>query len=214
LGVRSKEIEKFSYMNWKQMIRKEQPTVQTMFFTLLLLMPTSCRQDMHDQPRYESMEASDFFADGSASRRPPEGTVARGHLRDDELLYTGKVNGEIANVFPYQITQDVLTRGQQRYNIFCSPCHDRVGRGRGIIVERGMKQPPSFHIVRLREAEPGYFFDVITNGYGLMFSYASRVPVHDRWAIAAYIRALQLSQNATFGEVSATDLARIEGTNN
>jgi hypothetical protein len=171
----------------------------------------SCRQDMHDQPRYESMEASDFFENGSASRRPPEGTVARGHLRNDELLYTGKVNGRIADVFPYKMTKEILARGQERYNIFCSPCHDRVGTGRGIIVQRGMKQPPSFHIVRLREAEAGYFFDVMTNGYGIMYSYASRIPVHDRWAIGAYIRALQLSQNAGFSEVSEMDLEQLEG---
>ena len=180
------------------------------FLSVLFLIQSNCRQDMHDQPKYESLEASDFFEDGSASRRPPEGTVARGHLRDDELLYSGKTNGEIARFFPYKITRDILRRGQQRYNIFCSPCHDRVGNGRGIIVERGMKQPPSFHIVRLREAEPGHFFDVITNGYGAMYSYASRVPVQDRWAIVAYIRALQLSQNASFGDVSESDLERIK----
>jgi len=178
----------------------------------MLLVQSNCRQDMHDQPKYESLETSEFFEDGSASRLPPEGTVARGHLRDDELLYTGKENGEIAQVFPYPVTREMLTRGQQRYNIFCSPCHDRVGTGRGIIVQRGLKQPPSFHIVRLREAAPGHFFDVITNGYGVMYSYASRVPVHDRWAIIAYIRALQLSHNASFGDVSEADLEKIRET--
>lgn len=181
------------------------------FLAMPLLISAGCRQDMHDQPRYESMEATDFFEDGSASRWPPEGTVARGHLRDDELLYTGKINGEVSDVFPYLVTREMMNRGQQRYNIFCSPCHDRVGTGRGIVVERGMKRPPSFHIVRLREATPGYFFDVITNGYGAMFGYESRVPVHDRWAITAYIRALQLSQNASHGDVSESDLAKIEG---
>jgi hypothetical protein len=191
------------------MIAQHPHTLLAPFLAALLLLLMSCRQDMHDQPRYESMEASEFFQDGSASRRPPEGTVARGYLRTDELLYTGKISGEIANIYPYQITQELLVRGQQRYNIFCSPCHDRVGRGRGIIVERGMKQPPSFHIVRLREVGSGHFFDVITNGYGVMYSYASRIPVHDRWAIAAYIRALQLSQNASFGDVSEADLEKI-----
>ena len=181
------------------------------FSSALFLFQSNCRQDMHDQPKYESLEASGFFDDGSASRRPPEGTVARGQLRNDELLYTGKSNGKFAGVFPYRITRDILARGRNRYNIFCSPCHDQVGNGRGIIVESGMKQPPSLHIVRLREAEPGHFFDVITNGYGLMYSYASRVPVHDRWAIVAYIRALQLGQNASFGDVSESDLARVEG---
>jgi hypothetical protein len=178
----------------------------------VFLVLSNCRQDMHDQPRYESMEASEFFEDGSASRRPPEGTVPRGFLRIDELLYTGKVDGEVASVFPFQVTEEFLARGRQRYDIFCSPCHDRVGKGRGIIVQRGMKQPPSFHIVRLREAEPGYFYDVITNGFGVMYSYASRVPVRDRWAIAAYIRALQLSQNASYGDVSESDLAEVEAS--
>ena len=197
-------------MSLKQMAtRKKYPLIIAVGSVLLFL--SNCRQDMHDQPRYESLEASDFFEDGSASRRPPEGTVARGQLRDDELLYTGKVSGEIASVFPFRITQDILARGQQRFNVFCSPCHDRVGRGRGIIVQRGMKQPPSFHITRLREAGPGYFFDVMTNGYGVMYSYASRIPVHDRWAIAAYISALQLSQNAGFDDVSKSDLERVEG---
>ena len=166
---------------------------------------------MHDQPKYESLEASDFFGDGKASHRPPEGTVARGQLREDELLYTGKTNDDMSMVFPYQITRDILTRGHQRYNVFCSPCHDRAGTGKGIIVERGMKQPPSLHIVRLKEAVPGYFFDVITNGYGEMYGYATRVPVHDRWAIVAYIRALQLSQGASLGDVSQEDVKRIKG---
>lgn len=181
------------------------------FLAALCLLQLSCRQDMHDQPKYESLEASDFFGDGSASRRPPEGTVARGHLRDDELLYTGKTNGQLSALFPYQISRDILERGRQRYDIFCSPCHDKVGNGKGIIVERGMKQPPSFHIVRLREAEPGHFYDVITNGFGVMYGYASRVPVHDRWAITAYIRALQLSQNAGLGDLKESDLKQIEG---
>jgi len=181
------------------------------FLLALCLLQLGCRQDMHDQPKYESLEASDFFEDGSASRQPPEGTIARGHLREDDLLYTGKTNGELSAVFPYPISRDILERGRQRYDIFCSPCHDKVGSGKGIIVERGMKRPPSFHIVRLREAEPGHFYDVITNGYGVMYSYASRVPVHDRWAIVAYIRALQLSQNASFGDVKESDLKQIEG---
>jgi hypothetical protein len=198
-------------MSLSQITARKRHLFFVAFFSVLLLMQSNCRQDMHDQPKYESLEASDFFEDGSASRRPPEGTVARGHLQDDELLYTGKTNGEIAGVFPYQITRDILARGQERYNVFCSPCHDRVGSGRGIIVERGMKQPPSFHIVRLREAEPGHFFDVITNGYGVMYSYASRVPAHDRWAIVAYIRALQLSQSASLGDVSESDLERVKG---
>lgn len=165
---------------------------------------------MHDQPKYESYEASEFFADGSASRIPPEGTIPQGKLRQGELLYTGKIEGEDSELFPFSVTQDILVRGQERYNIYCSPCHDKVGTGRGIIVRRGMKQPPSFHIARLREAPPGYFFDVMTNGFGTMYAYSSRVAPRDRWAIAAYIRALQLSQNASYGDVSEEDLEKLE----
>lgn len=165
---------------------------------------------MHDQPRYESLEASTFFPDGRASRELPEGTVPRGFLAEDELFYRGTIDGELSSVFPFPVSRQLLERGQERYNAFCSPCHGRVGDGRGIIVERGMKPPPSFHIVRLQEAPPGYFFDVITNGFGAMYSYASRVPPRDRWAIVAYIRALQLSQQATVSDVSSEELQRIE----
>lgn len=174
----------------------------------------SCRLDMHDQPKYESYEASDYFSDGRASRIPPEGTVPWGELREDELLYTGKVDGEDSELFPFPVTEEILLRGQERFNIFCSPCHDHAGTGHGMIVRRGMKQPPSFHIARLREAPPGYLFNVITNGYGAMFSYASRVPVRDRWAIVTYLRALQLSQNATAGDVSDEDLRKLEEAGN
>ena len=165
------------------------------------LLTPSCRQDMHDQPRYEPLERSSFFSDQRAARPAVEGTVARGQLNLDEHLYTGKINGELAAAFPFPVTKDVLLRGQERFNIFCSPFHGRVGDGQGMIVQRGFRQPQSFHIQRLRESPPGYFFDVITNGFGAMYSYATRVPVEDRWAITAYIRALQLSQNATWEDV-------------
>jgi hypothetical protein len=171
---------------------------------------TGCRMDMHDQPKYKSFRSSSFFADGSASRTPPEGTVAQGQLRDDDLLYTGKLDGQDSVVFPFPVTRELLDRGQERYDIFCSPCHDQVGTGQGIIVRRGMKQPPSFHITRLQEASPGYYFNVITNGFGVMFGYASRIPAEDRWAIVAYIRALHLSQGAGEGDVSGEDLAALE----
>jgi mono/diheme cytochrome c family protein len=176
----------------------------------LIVLFSSCRLDMHDQPKYESYEASEFFANGSASRIPPKGTIPRGGLRQGELLYTGKIDGKDSELFPFSINQDLLVRGQERYNIYCSPCHDKVGTGRGIIVRRGMKQPPSFHIARLREAPPGYLFDVMTKGFGTMYAYSSRVGPRDRWAIAAYIRALQLSQNASYGDVSEQDLAKLE----
>jgi mono/diheme cytochrome c family protein len=163
----------------------------------------ACRQDMHDAPRYEPLEASAFFASGGSARPLVANTVPRGYLREDELLYTGKVSGQFANEFPMRVTADVMARGQERFNVFCSPCHGRTGVGNGMIVQRGFRQPPSFNEQRLRDAPAGYFFDVMTNGFGAMQDYAAQVPVADRWAIAAYIRALQLSQGATVADVPA-----------
>lgn len=164
---------------------------------------------MHDQPRYEPLERSTFFDDGRSARPFVEGTVARGQLHLDDHFYTGKVNGELVTTLPFAATPEVLARGQERYNIFCSPCHDQVGTGRGMIVQRGFRQPPSFHIDRLRQAPVGHFFDVMTNGFGTMYSYADRVAPKDRWAIVAYIRALQLSQNATLEDVPATERSKL-----
>ncbi|RMD94067.1 MAG: cytochrome c [Calditrichaeota bacterium] len=174
----------------------------TFILSCVMLFMVACRQDMHDQPRYEPLEESTFFADARSSRPLVAGTVPRGHLDLDEHFYTGKVNGEPVTTFPFEITREVIKRGQERYNIFCSPCHDRVGRGKGMIVRRGLKQPPSFHTIRLREAPVGHFFDVITNGFGVMPSYADKVKPRDRWAIIAYIRALQLSQNINWEELT------------
>jgi cbb3-type cytochrome c oxidase subunit III len=161
----------------------------------------ACQQKMADQPRYEPLQKSDFFDDQRTARPIVEGTVARGHLNADEQLYTGKAGGEPAKTFPFPIDRQVLQRGEERFNIFCAPCHDRVGDGQGMIVRRGFRPPPSFHIDRLREAPPGHFFDVISHGFGSMPDYAAQIPVRDRWAIVAYIRALQLSQNAAIGDV-------------
>jgi mono/diheme cytochrome c family protein len=166
-----------------------------------LLLLTGCQQKMADQPRYEPLSRSTFFGDERGARRLVEGTVARGELRGDELLYTGKVGGKPVDLFPFPATLAVLTRGQQRYNIFCSPCHDRVGTGQGMIVRRGYRVPSSLHIDRLRQAPAGFFFDVISNGFGVMPDYAQQVQPEDRWAIVAYIRALQLSQHATLADV-------------
>ena len=162
-----------------------------------------CRQDMHDAPRYEPLEANTFFANGSASRMLVANTVARGMLREDTHLNEGKVDGQLATTFPMPITADVMARGHERFNVFCSPCHGRTGVGNGMIVQRGFRQPPSFHEQRLKDAPAGYFFDVVTNGFGAMQDYAAQVPVADRWAVAAYIRALQLSQGATVADVPA-----------
>ncbi len=165
---------------------------------------------MYDQPKYESLEASDMFEDGLSARQPVEGTVARGQLRLDTHLYEGKVNGELATTMPLALTEELLVRGRQRYDIFCSPCHDRTGTGNGMIVKRGLKQPASYHIDRLREVPIGYFFDVITNGFGAMYGYADRIPVKDRWAIAAYMRALQFSQRARFDELPPEDQRQLQ----
>lgn len=163
----------------------------------------ACRQDMHDAPRYEPLEASLFFTDGRSARELPAGTVARGLLRDDDHLYTGTIQGVLADAFPMAVTDEVMARGQERFNVFCSPCHGRTGAGDGIIVQRGFRAPPPIFEDRLRDAPVGYFFDVMTNGFGAMQDVASQVPVADRWAITAYIRALQLSQSATEADVPA-----------
>ena len=175
-----------------------------------LLLSVGCRQDMQDQPRYEAFEASDFFDDGRASRPLVEGTVAQGQLRLDEHLYTGKINGVLADALPVPLTRQLLERGQERYNIYCSPCHDRAGSGQGIVVRRGFRRPSSFHIDRLREAPVGYFFVVMTNGFGAMMDYAAQVTPHDRWAITAYIRALQLSQHATLSDVPSEERQHLQ----
>jgi mono/diheme cytochrome c family protein len=169
-----------------------------------------CRQDMHDAPRYEPLEASTFFANGQASRMLVANTVARGTLREDTHLNEAKVDGQLATTFPMPVTADVMARGQERFNVFCSPCHGRTGSGNGMVVQRGFRAPPSYHEDRLRNAPVGYFFDVMTNGFGAMQDYSSQVPVADRWAIAAYIRALQLSQRATVADVPASRRADLD----
>ena len=172
------------------------PSAKVCVVLATVVCATACRQDMHNQPRYKPLAATSFFADGRSERPAIEDTVARGQLHLDAARYTGKENGKDINYFPIQITPADLARGQQRFNIYCSPCHSRLGDGRGMVVLRGLRQPPSYHDPRLVGAPIGHFFDVMTNGYGAMYSYASRVAVDDRWRIAAYIRALQLSQNA------------------
>jgi hypothetical protein len=170
-----------------------------------------CRLDMHVQPKYLPEQPTDFFGDGRSERQPVPGTVARGHLRLNELLYTGKENGLVVDKFPFVITRADLERGRERYNIYCSPCHDYTGSGRGMIVRRGLPPPPSFHIDRLRQEPAGHFVDVITGGFGAMYSYAARVEPEDRWRITAYIRALQLSRHATIENVPQADLQKLAG---
>lgn len=177
---------------------------------LAVLAAAGCRQDMHDGPKYKALRASDFFADGRSARNLPAGTVARGWLRDDDALYTGRVNGEFVDQFPFPIGRDELERGRQRFNIYCTPCHGRLGDGKGMVVQRGLRQAASYHNDRLRQEKVGYFFDVITNGFGAMQGYAEQVPVRDRWLIIAYIRALQLSQNARIEDVPADERGALE----
>jgi mono/diheme cytochrome c family protein len=177
------------------------------FAFVLLLIPAavaliSCRLDMHLQPKYNPEVASDFFSDGSSARLPVEGTVPGGQPAQGELLYTGRISGNLVDAFPFKISASDLKRGQERYNIYCSPCHGLAGYGDGMIVQRGFLAPPSYHSDRLRQAPDGHFFEVITNGFGRMFSYRSRIEPADRWRIVAYIRALQLSQHAPASELT------------
>jgi cytochrome c553 len=162
---------------------------------------TGCRQDMQDQPKYIPLRPSSFFDDGRSERPLVEGTVARGHLNEDTALYTGKVDNKPVETVPFPVTRAVLDRGQERYNIYCAPCHDRSGNGNGMVVRRGYRHPPSYHIDRLRQVPIGYFFDVMTNGLGAMPDYAAQIEARDRWAIAAYVRVLQFSQNAGLNDV-------------
>jgi mono/diheme cytochrome c family protein len=168
-----------------------------------------CRQDMHNQPKYRGLRPSAFFADGSSARPLVEGTVARGTLEDDEGFFTGKINKVDVKELPFAVDEQVLNRGQERFNIYCTPCHDRTGGGNGMVVQRGYRRPPSFHIDRLRQADPGHFFDVMTNGFGAMPDYKAQVAPRDRWAIVAYIRALQLSQHAAAADVPGGNPAAV-----
>jgi hypothetical protein len=156
-----------------------------------------CRQDMHNQPKVKPLVESRFYGDRRSARPIVEGTVARGRLEDDDALFTGKVDGQDVTEFPFPVTRDLMARGRERYDIFCSPCHDRTGRGNGMVVKRGFRQPPSLHIDRLRQTPVGHLFDVMTAGFGAMPDYRGQIPVRDRWAIAAYVRALQASQHST-----------------
>lgn len=168
------------------------------------------RLDMQDQPKYRPQRPSQFFADGRSERQPVEGTVALGTLNEDTAFYEGKdAAGKDIETFPIAVDRAVLDRGRQRFDIYCAPCHGRIGNGLGMIVRRGFKQPPSYHIDRLREAPVGHLYDVISNGYGAMLNYASQVQPRDRWAIVAYIRALQYAENANINDLTQEARARI-----
>lgn len=174
------------------------------------LLIAGCTQDMYDQGRYDPLEASPFFADGRSARPLEPGVIARGSLREGEPIGTGRQAGESLTEIPVEVTLPLLERGRNRFNIFCTPCHGLVGNGDGMIVERGFRRPPSYHIDRLRGAPPGYFFDVITNGFGAMPGFKDRISIDDRWAIVAFVRALQLSQHATPDDLTSSEREQLE----
>lgn len=167
-------------------------------------------QDMYRQPKRDPLMPSDFFPDERSARPVVPDTVARGNLRTNAVYFTGKIGTNEVEQIPLPVTKDVLLRGQERFDIFCAPCHDRVGNGNGVIVQRGFRAPPSFHSEKLRAVPVGHFFDVASNGFGAMPDYASQIPVADRWAIAAYIRALQFSQYAPVAVVPEADRAKLK----
>ena len=174
-----------------------------LFLCAFGLLVAGCRKGMVDQPRLKPLAEETFFADDSGARVPPAHTVARGQLQEDAAYFTGLIEGHLVATIPVPVTRELIERGRQRFDIYCAVCHGRTGEADGMIVQRGFPKPPSLHDLRMRDAPIGHFFDVMTNGYGVMFPYAARVPPPDRWAIAAYIRALQLSQHATPADADA-----------
>jgi mono/diheme cytochrome c family protein len=178
--------------------------------TVLSLLLGGCPQKMATQPAYDPYVPSDFFADRMSARPLVQGTVARGQLKEDTHLYTGKVGNQLVDSFPFPVTEAVVNRGEERFNIYCSMCHGLNGTGDGMIVRRGYRQPPSFHTPDLRGRKAGHLYDVITNGFGAMPAYGTMIPVQDRWAIVAYVRALQLSRNATVADVPPAELQKLQ----
>jgi mono/diheme cytochrome c family protein len=183
------------------------------FAVLVLFGLAACRQDMYNQPKAKTYSASNFFLDGASARALPAHVVEYHQSRDDEAYYTGLSNGVLVAQLPapFKLSPELLQRGRERFDIYCAVCHGLNGDGNGEVVQRGFPAPPTYHSERLRQAPIGHFYDVITNGYGVMYSYASRVEPQDRWAIAAYIRALQLSQNEKVDELSPNEQRRLQG---
>lgn len=179
-------------------------------FWMALLLAAGCDRDMMDQPRYEAEEPSAFFADGRSARPLVPGTVPRGWLNEDERVHQGRAEGRPVAEVPVPVTAATLRRGRERFDIYCAVCHDRTGYGDGVPIRRGFPRPPSLHQERLRKAPAGHFFDVVTRGFGAMYPYADRVPVADRWAIVAYVRALQRSQNATLADAEPEARRKLE----
>jgi cytochrome c553 len=182
------------------------------FVMLVLCILTGCRRDMFNQPKSKPLRESDSSPNHSESRPLPLHTVARGQLHDDEAFYTGMIGTNLVTTFPILITRVMLERGRQRFEINCVPCHGMTGEGNGIVQQRGFPAPPSYHLERLRKAPVGHFFDVMTRGYGVMYSQAGHVTPEDRWAIAAYIRALQFSEHAILADVPTNEIARLKSS--
>jgi cytochrome c553 len=180
--------------------------------SVLALASAGCRREMYDQPRGDPLKSSDFFADGAASRPLPPHTVAQEGFHTDASYDTGRIGTNFLTQLPFPVTRQILERGRQRYDIYCSMCHGLTGQGRGIVVERGFPAPAAFAAERLREKPPGYFYDVMTRGYGVMLSYANRVDADDRWAIAAYVGVLQRSRHATLADVPPAERAPLEAS--
>lgn len=190
------------------------PTLRLACVALLSLIALAgCRrpQMMANQPQYDPLEKSSAFADSAASRPLVEGTVQRGSLDPTDTLLTGKVGDAFVDDFPLPLTPELMARGHERFDIYCSPCHGLAGYGDGMIVARGYRKPPSFHTDQLRSRQNGYLFDVITNGFGSMPAYRAQVKPEDRWAIVAFLRALQVSQNASLADVAQADRAKLDG---
>jgi hypothetical protein len=185
-------------------------SVLVIFISSSGLLLSGCRQRMADQPHYRPFEATDFFADGTSARPLVNGTIARGQWNTNDVVFSGRTNNQLVATIPIPLTPEILLRGKERYNIFCAPCHDEVGAGQGMIVRRGFTRPPSYHIDRLRDVPDGHFYDIMTHGFGRMPDYAAQIKVEDRWAIVAYIRALQLSQNSRSSDVPPEDLKKLQ----
>ena len=189
---------------------EKKPLIASAIGAGILLLNLGCRQEMYNDAKYRPLEKSDFFDDKMVSRSLVPHTVARDPWRDDDAFNTGKTNDVYVKTLPMPLNEELLHLGQKNFNIYCSVCHGLNGKGNGMIVQRGFPAPSSLHDARLKEAPIGYFFDVMTKGYGVMYSYASRVTPQERWAVAAYIRALQLSHSATLQQVPLAKRTELE----
>ena len=186
-------------------------THSSIFVLVLAVCGTNaCRQDMQDQPKYKPLAESRFFADGRSARPIPANTIARDELNNDDSFHTGEANGAFLDTIPVPVDLQLLERGHERFNIYCSPCHGEVGDGLGMIARRGFQIPADLHTDALRAVPPGYMYQVIKNGYGAMPDYGDQIPVRDRWAIVAFVRALQLSRHATIADVPPGDRTQLD----